>query len=234
VAQPTLVANEASLPSKSLRASIRRQFRRGGAAVGPGHRQLPAHPHRPHQHGPHCGIQPGRPTACHRRRRRRGGAAVGPGHPKLPTHPHRPHQPGPASLRGGVQPGRPAARHRRRRPHGAPMGPTNLSPPGIRPCRESNDSRHDHLRALGPAGRRPAIVVKRGAKAAVFINRVGTVSSTTPRGRLGGATVCRPARDDFTDLRVQVPPRTHFSKTARGSSGCGHPEHLQNSSTVPD
>ena len=45
--------------------------RRDGAAVGCGHRRLPAHPHRPHRHGLRCGVQPGRAAARHRRQRRR-------------------------------------------------------------------------------------------------------------------------------------------------------------------
>ena len=57
-------------------AARHRQRRQDGAAVGPGHRRAPAHPHRPHRRGPGRGVQPGRAAARHRQRRR-DGAAVG-------------------------------------------------------------------------------------------------------------------------------------------------------------
>ena len=60
-------------------AARHRQRRQDGAAVGPGHRRVPAHPDRPRRRGPGGGVQPGRAAARHRQRGR-DGAAVGPGH----------------------------------------------------------------------------------------------------------------------------------------------------------
>ena len=146
-------------------AARHRQRRRDGAAVGPGHRRAPAHPHRPRRLGQRGGVQPGRAAARHRRQRR-DGAAVGPGHRRAPAHPHRPRRLG---LRGGVQPGRAAARHRRPRRDGAAVGPGHRRAPahphrprrhglrgGVQPGRAA--ARHRRRRrdgaAVGPGHRR--------------------------------------------------------------------------------
>ena len=94
--------------------------------MGPGHRQTPAHPHRPHRarspvwRSARTGSCWPPPTAA------TDGAAMGPGHRQAPAHPHRPHRRG---LWGGVQPGRAAARHRRRRRDGAAVGPGHRQAP---------------------------------------------------------------------------------------------------------
>ena len=106
-------------------AARHRQHRQDGAAVGSGHRRLPAHPDRPHQHGLGCGVQPGRAAARHRRPRQ-DGAAVGPGHRRLPAHPDRPHQHGLGLWRSARTA---AARHRQPRRYGAAVGPGHRRPP---------------------------------------------------------------------------------------------------------
>ena len=59
------------------RAARHRQPRRqDGAGVGPGHRQAPAHPDRPHRRCLRGGVQPGRAAARHHQRRQ-DGASVG-------------------------------------------------------------------------------------------------------------------------------------------------------------
>ena len=93
--------------------------RQDGAAVEPGHRRVPAHPHRPRRRGQRRGVQPGRAAARHRQPRQ-DGAAVGPGHRRVPAHPDRPRRAGHGR---GVQPGRAAARHRQPRQDGAAVGP---------------------------------------------------------------------------------------------------------------
>ena len=57
-------------------AARHRQRGQDGAAMGPGHRRVPAHPHRPRRHGLGGGVQPGRAAARYRQRGR-DGAAMG-------------------------------------------------------------------------------------------------------------------------------------------------------------
>ena len=106
-------------------AARHRQRGPDGAAVGPGHRRVPAHPDRPRRPGLRRGVQPGRAAARHRQRGP-DGAAVGPGHRRVPAHPDRPRQ---LCLGRGVQPGRAAARHRQRATDGAAVGPGHRRAP---------------------------------------------------------------------------------------------------------